>query len=133
MNITLVNFEKKDMAFPKPLKPWFKEAIFDRKVMTAADLSSVGHKEKVYELLQIGTKDKDGKQRLDFYYVNKEDAQLAFPILKAIVANETEELRVQHERDFEAWVKLNRELERIKGFWFNKAWDWLVQKVKDFH
>lgn len=125
MRATLIEFKKLviDVAERKPWLKRMEVAGLNKGFDTAnLDPNYFGGIQKEYRLIELHSTDIHGRARTSRYYINIEDSEMAFPILRAIVKERTKELENQHIKDTEAMLHLIDEIKWLRLPWYKKLW-----------
>lgn len=147
MRAEIITFEKKliDVYDNRPYIKFrlfegsksLSRVLYDNPLNVASDRKD--YKEVIFELVEIVDKDPLTRVKTtDRYYVNKEDVNKVMPILNTLVMSSTRILRSQmigKEEDFSRRYNilenekndLEKELNKIKGYWFNRFWAWVFK------
>lgn len=131
MKATLIEFKKKVINIPE-WKPFYRTIEVDGIKDFQEELTSAnffGGVKKDWDLLELHTLDRNGNKWTRRYFVNHEDMQDAFPILSAMVRARTRELEKEKNQWMEDFIIVNNKYKRIKSFWFNRLWDWILEQA----
>lgn len=123
MRATIIDFKKKVIDIPE-----YKPIINMRSIIDPMGRSAnyFGGSEKVYQEVLLESIDRLGRKRVSRYFVNKEDVEIAFPIIKAMVQERTKHLDSRHYGDTKAMEAMMEDIEYLRLPWWKK----LVYKRK---
>jgi len=135
MKGTIIEFKKEVIEVDKP---WYTRIV--RRQLVRDDMLAspfIGEGRQEFEVIQLSYLDENHQRVTENYFVNYEDLKIAMPIVEGMVQAKTKELnrqlrdlQVNYAKLIDKSGQLQRDLNQMRRFWFNRLWHWILFKLR---
>lgn len=141
---TIITFEKKEIMLPEDnrhLKMIERIRLpFSEPASGEFATADFAEGSKVFDRVDFHYREGVGKpERIEYYFVNHDDAQRAFPVLKALVDWRTielnKQLEIEREKLKQEYInhgKTLKKLQKIEGYWYNRVWSFILKVIAKY-